>query len=108
MITVDVFYNEKGLIYKYKSMGHADTVEEGFDPVCAMISLTIQTPILGLEQHLKRGLSLKVNEEEGIIEVELQDKPDELTEAILATMVYTLADLSSQYPGVLHTKEHRR
>ena len=70
--------------------------------------MTTQTPIIGLGQHLKIKPLISVKEVEGILEVELQDEPDQLTEAILATMVYTLADLEKQYPKILHTKEHRR
>ena len=108
MITIDIYRDDKGLINEYKVVGHADSVKDGFDPVCALISLTTQAPIIGLEEHLKRKLSLVIKQEEGILEVKLQNAADDLTEAILATMVLTLADLEKKYPEILHTKEHRR
>ncbi len=108
MIKVDIFYNQEGLIEEYQVVGHADSVEEGFDQVCAMVSLTTQLPVLGLEQHLKRKLTYALNEEKGTLSVKLKDKPDELSEAILQTMVCGLANLQREYGKYLSTEEHRR
>ena len=108
MITVDVFYNAEGLVEEYKVTGHANSVEEGFDEVCALVSLTTQLPVLGLEQHLKRKLAYALDEEEGMLEVKLEDTPDDLTEAIMQTMICGLRNLQEEYPKYLSTKEHRR
>ena len=108
MITVDIFYNEDNLIKGYKVTGHAESVEEGFDEVCALVSLTTQLPVLGLEQHLKRKLQYSMNVEKGSLQVKLVDNPDELTEAVLQTMVLGLKNLKKEYPQYLGTKEHRR
>jgi len=108
MITVDIFYNAEGRVVRYKVTGHADSVEEGFDEVCALVSLTTQLPVLGLEQHLKRKLVYALDEEEGMLEVKLESAPDDLSEAILQTMVCGLKNLQEEYPEYLSTKEHRR
>ena len=108
MITVDIFYNEDNLIKGYKVTGHAESVEEGFDEVCALVSLTTQLPVLGLEQHLKRKLAYALDEEEGMLEVKLEYTPDDLTEAILQTMLCGLKNLQQEYPKYLSTNEHRR
>ena len=108
MIRVDIYYNDKGFINEYSVAGHADSVDEGFDNVCAMVSLTTQLPVLGLEQHLKRKLKYSMNIEQGSLQVKLVDAPDELTQAILQTMVLGLKNLKKEYPQYLGTKEHRR
>ena len=108
MINVDIYYNEEGLINAYSVSGHADSVDEGFDNVCAMVSLTTQLPVLGLEQHLKRKLKYSMKIEEGSLQVKLMDNPNELTQAILQTMVLGLQNLKKEYPQYLDTKEHRR
>lgn len=108
MITVKVYYNDQGLIDEYQVTGHADSVDEGFDNVCAMVSLTTQIPVLGLEQHLHRKLAYAVNEEDGILSVKLVDTPDEKTQAILATMVCGLKNLQQEFSEYLSTEEHRR
>ena len=108
MITVDIFYNEDNLVDSYKVTGHAESVDEGFDQVCALVSLTTQLPVLGLEQHLKRKLAYALDEDEGMLEVKLESAPDDLSEAILQTMVCGLKNLQKEYPEYLNTKEHRR
>ena len=65
MITVDLFKNEQGLITGYKVSGHAGFAAAGEDIVCGAVSVLTQTPILGLEQHLKCQPSYHVDEVPG-------------------------------------------
>ena len=108
MIKVDIYYDQKGFINEYSVSGHADSVDEGFDNVCAMVSLTTQLPVLGLEQHLKRKLKYSMKVEEGTLQVKLVDAPDALSQAILQTMVLGLENLKKEYPKYIDTEEHRR
>lgn len=102
MITVDLFKNEQGLITGYKVSGHAGFI------VCGAVSVLTQTPILGLEQHLKCQPSYHVDEEDGILEVNLNNTPNELTQAILATMEYGLLGVAEQYPKYVRIHTYRR
>ena len=56
MIKVDIYEDDQGKIREYRVSGHADSNPEGFDEVCAMVSLTTQVPVLGMEQVLSRTL----------------------------------------------------
>ena len=107
MISVTIYCNGEGRIYRYTVRGHAESVDEGFDPVCALVSLATQSPILGLERYLKRRLRVSVDKEAGSLEVILEEA-DEETEAILRTMLYTLEDLKKSDPHYLRTKKLRR
>ena len=102
MITVDLFKNEQGLITGYKVSGHAGFAAAGEDIVCGAVSVLTQTPILGLEQ------SYHVDEEDGILEVNLNNTPNELTQAILATMEYGLLGVAEQYPKYVRIHTYRR
>ena len=108
MITVDLFKNEQGLITGYKVSGHAGFAAAGEDIVCGAVSVLTQTPILGLEQHLKCQPSYHVDEEDGILEVNLNNTPNELTPAILATMEYGLLGVAEQYPKYVRIHTYRR
>ena len=101
MITVDLFKNEQGLITGYKVSGHAGFAAAGEDIVCGAVSVLTQTPILGLEQHLKCQPSYHVDEEDGILEVNLN-------QAILATMEYGLLGVAEQYPKYVRIHTYRR
>ena len=106
MIKIDLFKNEKNLMVAYEVSGHADYAEEGQDIVCAAVSALTLAAINGLEEHLKRELSYGCND--GQLKVTLKQTPDDLTQAILATMEMALKDIAGQYPRRVRIKEHRR
>lgn len=104
MITIKVNFNKEGLITGYKVEGHAGLAEAGKDILCAAVSVITQTPILGLERHLKRHPRCQVIE--GTLKVEL-DKVDEATQTLLATMLCGLQDLTEKYPENVRIEEQR-
>lgn len=108
MIKVDIYRDGKGRITGYKVSGHAGYAEEGQDIICSAVSAVTQAPILGLERHLKLKPSCKVDLEEGILEVALNSAPNDLTEAILETMVCGIQSIVGQCPKYVHIVEHRR
>lgn len=108
MIKVDVFKDKQGMIVGYKVSGHAGYSEEGSDIICSAVSALTQVPLLGLERHLKLKPSYVVNQEDGILEVALNSAPNDLTQAILQTMVYGIGSIESQCPQYVRIQEHRR
>ena len=57
---------------------------------------------------LFRSPSYHVDEEDGILEVNLNNTPNELTQAILATMEYGLLGVAEQYPKYVRIHTYRR
>ena len=108
MINVDIFRDAFGLIVAYKVSGHAYFAEAGKDIICCSVSVMTQVPLLGLERYLKLNPSYKINERDGILEVELNTAPNEDTQAILATMELGLQDLAEDYPEHVRIHNHRR
>lgn len=108
MVTVDIFKNRQDFITGYKVSGHAGFAAAGEDIVCGAVSVLTQTPILGLEQHLKCQPSYHVNEKDGILEVNLNNAPNDRTQAILVTMEYGLQEIAGQYPKHVRIHIHRR
>lgn len=108
MIKVDIYEDDQGKIREYRVAGHADSNPEGFDEVCAMVSLTTQVPVLGMEQVLSRTLDYSVDEEYGLLCVRLVDAPDDKTEVLLRTMVLGLKGIQKAYSDYLAIEEHRR
>ena len=106
MIKVDIYKDEQGYITHYKVCGHAESVDEGVDLICNSVSVITQVPIIGLERHLKLKPSCSVDIEDGILEVALNSAPNDLTQAILMTMVYGLKDLQRHSPKYVRIKEH--
>jgi hypothetical protein len=108
MITVDINRNEQGMIVGYRVSGHSGYAEHGSDIVCSSVSVLTQAPLLGLERHLKLKPSYSVNVDDGVLEVALNSAPNDLTQAILQTMVYGLESIVRQCPQYVRIQEHRR
>ena len=108
MIKIEVSRNEQGMITGYRVSGHAGYAEEGEDIICSAISALTQAPLMGLERHLKLKPTYTVDQEAGILEVALNSAPNDLTEAILETMLLGVTSIAKQCPKYVRIQEHRR
>ncbi len=109
MVQVDIYYNERGRIRRYKVSGHAGLNPEGFDEVCFAVSLNTQVAANGLEEVLHKQVDYKIDQEDGSLWVCLRNEPDAKTDALLKTMVCGLRHLQKSYSSeYLTIKEHRR
>jgi len=99
MIRVRIERDSTGRIQGFEARGHAQAGPKGQDIVCAAVSVLTDSVFLGLDRHLKRALEW--NADSGDISVRLKEAPDELTEAILATMVLGLTEIQKIYPDRL-------
>lgn len=106
MIKVAIFRNSDGLIAAFSVGGHANTAPHGQDIVCAAVSALTQTAVLGLEKHLQIPISLDIAS--GKLNVELDVPPNELTAAILETMLFGLLEIEKINPQNIRISEHRR
>ena len=96
MIRVKIERDPSGKIRGFAAKGHANAGPGGQDIVCAAVSVLTDSVFLGLDRHLRRQLEWRADN--GDISVRLQDEPDELTEAILATLVLGLSEIQKIYP----------
>lgn len=94
-----VLKQKSNRISGFSVKGHSGLAKKGKDIVCAAVSSLTQTAILGLGNHLKRDVLYKVNS--GDLFVNLVDEPDELTDAVLQTMVLGLREIEKLYPKIL-------
>ena len=108
MIKVEIYRDEKGLITGYSVSGHAGYDEAGYDIVCSAVSALTQAPLMGLERYLKRRPQYSVDQKSGRLTAALNSAPDELTQAILETMLCGVGSIVRQYPKYVSIEEHRR
>lgn len=106
MIKIAIHRNLANLITGFTVGGHANTAPHGQDIVCAAVSALTQTAVLGLECYLKRSSTLDIAS--GKLQVELEDAPDQLTGAILETMLLGLLEIEKINPQFVRISEHRR
>ena len=96
MTTVTIFRNQNHAYTGFSCSGHADYAEHGSDIVCAGISTLAQTALKGVGQHLHREVDYKVAS--GDLHAKLKGVPDELTDAILETMLIGFYDIQEYDP----------
>ena len=96
MIKVKIFKEPAGRIVGFEVAGHSGTAAHGQDIVCAGVSSLTQTALLGLEKHLHRDMDYSVAS--GELKMRLKGAPDDLTEAILQTMLLGLMEIQKLSP----------
>ena len=106
MIKVKIFKESAGRIAGFEVAGHSGTAERGQDIVCAGVSSLAQTALLGLGEHLHRDMDYSVAC--GKLKMQLKGAPDELTEAILQTMLLGLMEIQKLSPEGVRIHEQRR
>ncbi|MBP2653294.1 MAG: hypothetical protein H6Q73_863 [Firmicutes bacterium] len=106
MINIVINRNAAREIIGFSASGHANTAPHGKDIVCAAVAALTQTAVLGLERYLGREFSLDIAE--GNLVMELSAAPDDLTGAVLETMLLGLVEIAKISPNGVHIVEHRR
>jgi len=106
MIQVAIERDCSGRIWGFQAKGHAGSAPRGNDIVCAAVSVLTDSVFLGLDKHLRRAMNWSADS--GNILVSLKDEPDNMTEAILATMVLGLSEIQKNYPEKIRISEIRR
>lgn len=106
MIKIKIFRQQDEKVSGFSVSGHSGTAEYGKDIICAAVSALAQTALLGLGKHLHRRLDYKVTS--GDLYMHLEDAADDLTEAILETMILGLIEIENINPKSVRVSEHRR
>lgn len=101
MIRIDV-YEEEGLITGFKAQGHADNNPEGYDLLCAAVSILTQTCIESL--HRVAGLAeedLPYQMEDGFLSISLSKTQvaDPTIQTIFSTLLCGLSLIQESAPG---------
>ena len=106
MITVEIFHQEDGKITGFSASGHSGTAPRGEDIVCAGVSSLADSAYLGITEYLHRNVISK--DSSGELQLMLEGRPDERTEAILETMLLGLMEFSRAYPKAIRMKKETR
>ena len=96
MIEIRVFSESDGKITGFSVTGHSGTAERGQDIVCAGVSSLTQTALLGIMEYLHREVDYDIAS--GKLTVRLQSAPDDLTEAIMQSMLLGLMEIQKLSP----------
>ena len=93
MITIALQQDEQRRYSGFCISGHAESADEGYDLVCAAVSVLAQTAFLGLCHY---GTEPSYEQREGYFSIHLAER-NETTQVILETMVLGLEEIVRQY-----------
>ncbi|SFT74135.1 hypothetical protein SAMN02910356_01884 [Selenomonas sp. GACV-9] len=96
MIEIRIFSQADGKMSGFSVTGHSGTAERGQDIVCAGVSSLTQTALLGIMEYLHREVDYDIAS--GKLTVKLKSDPDDLTEAIMQSMLLGLIEIQKLSP----------
>ncbi len=103
MVEISVFLNREERISGFQVTGHSGTAARGKDIICAGVSSLAQTALLGVGEYLHREVDYSVAS--GKLSMRLLEAPDDLTEAILETMLLGLAEIEKLSPKAVRIRK---
>lgn len=108
MITAEAVYSRTGCFRGYRISGHGemDSEELGYDIVCAAVSAITLTAALGLRDVL--GLDGSYESESGYLAVDIADRGNAASDAVIAAMFRGLEEVAKQYPNRMLIKNYGR
>ena len=93
MIKITIFKTERHEFAGFNVEGHADYSEEGQDIICAAVSVLVMNTINAIDKYTSDVTSLVSDDEAGVIEFHLTDKPSHDAELLLNTMLLGLEEI---------------
>lgn len=105
MTKVEIF-RKNGRIFGYSGKGHSGYSYEGNDIVCAAISTSMQSALIGLQEVLHLNPFFEINQY-GMMVVKLSDNDmnNSGVDIVMNTMFIFLKELSRQYPKYIELVE---
>lgn len=94
MITIEIY--KSGQQHRgFLSQGHAGYAEEGYDIICAAVSVMTVNTINSIEKFTKTHF--KVRQDEGLLELTLEDEASKDAALLLDSMILGLQDIQKNY-----------
>ena len=106
MTAIRILRSDKHRIVDVEVQDHSDYAPHGQDIVCAAISALTQSALLGLGKHLKLQVEYKISP--GYLHFNIAGKENELTDAILETMLLGLREIAQTYKKHVRIDDSRR
>ncbi len=94
MTKVTIYKNEKEECVGFKAFGHAGYAEEGEDIICAALSVLMINTINAIEVFSENDATLESDDEQGLIDYRLTERPTKDTTLLLNAMILGLEDMA--------------
>lgn len=104
MTKVTIYKNEFDECVGFRAYGHAGYDDEGYDIVCAAISVLTINTMNAIEAFTEEDFSVESNEEEGYIDYRVSDRPAKESTLLLNTMILGLESIVENYENYIDLK----
>ncbi len=103
MTKVTIYKNELNECVGFKACGHAGFDEEGYDIVCAAVSILTINTINSIDTYTDDAFDVSSDEDEGVIECAIKNPSKEAT-LLLNAMILGLQDVAKNYENYIVLK----
>ena len=94
MIHVTIFMSDRHECMGFRTSGHAEMAESGKDIVCAATSMLIINTMNAIETYTDDAFTQEVDQETGMIEYHLLNRPTHDADLLLKAMILGLRDMA--------------
>ena len=102
-----VIYNKDGKTYGFRISGHADySPRRGgvLDIVCSAVSMLVINTVNSIEKLTDADADVKTNEEKGLIELRLNNPPDDAV-LLINSLILGLRSVEEEYSDYIKVSE---
>ena len=97
MITVKIYKNQEEEYVGFQTDGHAEYAEEGYDIVCAAVSILINNTMNSIEQFTYDTFNAHREQEGGNVEFMFHSEPSREATLLIDSMILGLTSIEKQY-----------
>ncbi len=103
MTKVTIYKNELEACVGFKACGHAGFDEEGYDIVCAAVSMLTINTMNAIDTYTDDKFEVSSDEDAGVIEFSIENPSKEAT-LLLNAMILGLQDVAKNYENYIVLK----
>ncbi|WP_196594927.1 ribosomal-processing cysteine protease Prp [Pectinatus sottacetonis] len=96
MIKIVIMHRNDNKIAGFLLKGHSGAGVRGTDIICSAVSALAQSTALSLREHLHSHIYYDAKP--GYLKLNLEDLPNELTEAVFSVAVLGFTEIAKKYP----------
>mgnify|MGYP000696504362 CR=1 FL=1 len=96
MITVTI-HRSNDSYAGFKVVGHAGYAEEGYDIICAAVSVLVFNTLNAIESYTDDTMNVVTNDEAGLVDVVFESPVSDRAKLLLDTMILGLTGIEKQY-----------
>ncbi len=97
MITVKIYKNQEEEYVGFQTDGHAEYAEDGYDIICASVSILVTNTVNAIEQFTYDTFNAHREQESGCLEFMFHSEPSREAALLIDSMILGLTSIQNKY-----------